>query len=419
VNYIVGAEASPHTVAPEFAADNRWNLGFDRLSDGRYGTVQTYKLNTTTLNPTPLSKAIDSGFGRLTSGAAAGNQVSRFGGDVAGLDNGNFVSVIEDRSRAFNAASDCVVATLFAPNGTVVKDSWEVAPGDIWAGVAPFKGGFAVRAKPSDGTATRLIYFYDNAGTLKGTVDQAASGASFDTGRGDGTRMFGHINSPYVYLAGKMSNTKIVKVAAFDARSQKFVAIADVSEGAFTGDFDRANGAVDALNRLTVSWVAQPAGYANQQVAARVFAFNGTNFTALTKSFFAFVNYATNDVRTLQMSVAMTTKQICVAAKGEINLQNKPELGKNSPKEVNFYTVFSHPNPQDDPTTPAGGAASGPTLKIAIAGSTVTLSWDSSFAGYTLESKAALSDATWTAVGTANPTTQTVGAGSKFYRLRK
>jgi hypothetical protein len=114
----------------------------------------------------------------------------------------------------------------------------------------------------------------------------------------------------------------------------------------------------------------------------------------------------------------MTTKQICVAAKGEINLQNKPELGKNSPKEVNFYTVFSHPIPKEDPTTPVAGAG-GPTLKIALTGSTVTLSWDTAFAGYTLESKAALSDATWTTVGTANPTTETAGAGAKFYRLRK
>ena len=419
VNYIVGAEASPHTVTPEFTSDNRWNLGFDRLSDGRYGTIQTYKLDTTALAPMPLSKAIDSGFGRLNSGVAAGNQISRFGGDVVGLDNGNFASVIEDRSRAIDPDSDCVVATIFAPDGTVVKDSWEVVKGDIWANVAPFKGGFAVRAKPSDGTTTRVIYFYDNTGTLKGTVDQATSGASFDTGRGDGTRLFGHINSPYVYLIGKVSNTTIVKVAAFDSRNQKFVAIVDASEGAFTGNFDRAIGAVDALNRLTVSWVAQPTGYANQQVAARVFAFNGTNFTALTRSFFTFVNYATNDIRSVGMSVAMTTKQICVAAKGEINLQNKPELGKNSPKEVNFYTVFSHPSPKDDPTTPIGGFVNGPKLEIIVVGTTATLYWDNSFTGYTLESKASLSDATWTTVGTANPTTQTVAGGARFYRLRK
>jgi hypothetical protein len=421
VNYMVGAEASPHTINPQFTSDNRWTLGFDRLSDGRYGTIQAYQLSLSSLTPTPLMKAVDSANGRLTSGTAAGNQITRFGGDIVCLDNGNFASVVEDRSRVRDADNDLVVATIFAPNGTVVKDSFVVSKSDIWANVAPFKGGFAVRAKPEDGSATRVIYCYDNAGTLLGVVDQAASGASFDTGRGDGTRLFGHINSPYVYLTGRAANTEIVKVAAFNATNQQFVAIADVNEGAFTGNFDRAFGAVDALNRLTVAWVSQPSGYTNSQVAARVFEFDGVNkkFTALTRSFFAFVNVnATNSIHSLSMSVAMTTKQICVAAKGEINRQNKPELGADTPKEVNFYTVFSHPAPKADPTTPVGGATTGPTLKIAIAGATATLSWDASTTGYTLESKEKLTDAAWTTVGTQNPTTQAIGS-SKFYRLRK
>ncbi len=419
VNFMVGMEASPHAI-PDFQSDNRWNLGFDRLSDGRYGTIQIYKLDTATLVQTPLCKAQDSAYGRLTAGTAAGNQVSRFGGDMVCLDNGNFVSVVEDRSRVIVTDSDCVVATIFAPDGSIVKDTWVVVNGDIWSNVAPCKGGFAVRAKPADGSATRLIYFYDNAGTLKASVDQATSGASFDTGRGDGTRLFGHINSPYVYLTGRPANTQIVKVAAFDSRTQTFVAITDVNEGAFTGNFDRAIGASDALDRLTVSWVSQPAGYAKQQVAARVLKFDGTTktFTPLTKSFFPFVNNATNDIRTLQMSVAMTTKQICVAAKGEINYSNKPQLGPDSPTEVNFYTVFTHPNPADDPTTPVGGAASA-KLSVAVSGSNVVLSWDAAATGYTLESKTSLSDATWTTVGTANPTSVAIGTGNKFFRLRK
>ena len=422
VNYLVGGEASPHTISPQFTSDNRWNLGFDRLSDGRYGTIQIFKLDPASLTPTPLCKALDSAHSQATSGGAAGNQITRFGGDIVGLDNGNFASVVEDRARVLDPDNDLTVATIFAPNGSIVKGDLVVAKSDIWANVAAFQGGFAVRAKPADGSATRVIYFYDNAGNLKGSVDQTNSAVSFDTGRGDGTRLFGHINSPYVYLTGRAANTKIVKVAAFDARNQQFVAIADVNEGAFTGDFDRANGAVDALNRLTVSWVSQPAGYTNQQVAARVFAFDGTakKFTPLTKSFFPFVNVnPTNAIRTLQMSVAMTTKQICVAAKGEINLQNKPELDANTPKEVNFYTVFSHPNPQNDPTTPVGGVVTGPTLRGALSGTTLTLSWDASASGFTLESKANLADASWTPVGTQNPTAVTIASGAKFYRLRK
>ena len=384
VNYMVGGEASPHAV-DAFNSDNRWKLGFDRLDDGRYGTVQTYKLDTATLTPTPLMKAQDSANGRLTSGSPDNNQITRFGGELAGLDNGNFVSVVEDRSKVRNPDGNAVVATVSSlPDGTIVKDSFLVAPAadatardvDIWSNVAAYKGGFAVRTKTADG-ASRAIYFYDNAGTLKGSVDQAASGASFDTGRGDGTRIFGHINSPYVYLTGKSTSGPLVKVAIFDSRDQKFVTIADVSEGGFSGDFDRANGAVDALDRFVISWVVKPAGYAQQQLAARVLAFDaaGKKVTPLTASFFPFVNTATNDIHSIQASVAMTTRQILVAGKGEINYDNKPALGPNSPKQVNFYTVFSHPAPKDDPTAPTGGVVDPAQLQISMQAGNIVINW--------------------------------------------
>jgi hypothetical protein len=377
VNYMVGAEASPHTVSPQFTSDNRWNLGFDRLSDGRYGTVQTYKLDIGSLTPTPLMKAVDSANGRATTGEPAGNQITRFGGEIACLDNGNFVSVVEDRGHT-RSDVDCVTATIFAADGSIVKDSWVVVNSDIWSNVAAYKGGFAIRAKPADGSNTRIIYFHDNAGNLLGKVDQITSGASYDTGRGDGTRIFSHINSPYVYLVGKDTTTTIVKVSVFDSRTQKFVAIADISEGGFTGSFDRAFGAVDALDRMTIGWVVQPAGYAQQQVAARVLALDAAakKITPLTSSFFPFINHATNSIRTLQMSVAMTTKQICVAAKGEISYENTPAAGPDSPTEVNFYTVFTHPAPKDDPTPPAGSSGS-PTLSVAMQSGQVVITWSS------------------------------------------
>lgn len=423
VNYIVGGEASPHML-PEFGSDNRWKLGFDRLSDGRYATIQTYKLDTASLTPTPLMKAQDSALGRLTSGAAAGNQISRFGGELAGLDNGNFVSVVEDRSRALNPDGNAVVATIFAPDGAIVKDTFIVAPTadatardvDIWSNAAAYKGGFVVRTKNPEGNS-RWLYFFDNAGTLKGTVDQAASGTSFDPGRGDGTRIFAHINSPYVYLVGKATTGPIVKVAVFDSRDQKFVAIADVSEGGFSGDFDRAIGAVDALDRLVISWVVKPAGYAQQQVAARVLAFDAAakKITPLTASFFPFVNTATNDIRSIQMNLAMTTKQILVAAKGEINYDNKPALGPNSPKQVNFYTVFSHPAPKDDPTTPAGGGAGAGSVQIAAEGGQVVITWTSG----TLVSSTTVKGAYVPVAGAASPYKVAPTGAAVFYQVKQ
>ena len=425
INFIVGAETSVDAI-PGFNSNGRWNHGIDYLGDGRFGTVQTFSLDPSSLTQTALGLAQDSAYGRANGGTPSGNQISRFGGEITALDNGNFVSVVQDNAHILNPNGNAVVATIFAPNGTIVKEAFLVAPTsdftvqdvDIWSNVAAYQGGFAVRTKSHDGSS-RAIYFFNNQGVATGFVDQSASGVSFDTGRGDGTRIFGHINSPYVYLTGRAVNTKIIKVAAFDSRNASFVGIGDVNEGAFTGDFDRAFGAVDALNRLTIGWVSQPAGYANQQVAARVLAFDGSkkSFKPLTPSFFPFVNTATNGIRTLQMSVAMTTKQILIAAKGEISYENTPQVGPDSPKEVNFYTVLSHPAPVADPTTPVPNSS--PTLHVVQSGGNIVISWDASAQGYVLESKSHLTDAAWTTVGTQNPATVPLNSAARFYRLRK
>jgi len=372
-----------------------------------------------------LCKAFDSAFGRCcTNSTADTDQVSRFGGELAGLDDGNFVSVVEDRSKLFNPLANAAVATIFHPDGSIVKEAFKVADGDLWSNVAAYRGGFVVRV-------AGIIYFFDNAGNLQGQVDQNSSGASFDRGRGDGTRLFGHINSPYVYLVGKVTDATSVKVAVWDSRNRQFVALADASEPAFPGDTDRANGAVDALNRITVSWVSKPPGYFNQQVAARVLALNETSKTIvpLTQSFFPFINVATNDtIRSLQMSVAMTTRQICVAAKGEINLQNKPELGADSPHEVNFYTVFTHPDPANDPTPSVGGAAPRLAASLAAGNSSVGLAWPVDATGFVVQSTDSLAPVNSTDLnpqptivvsGNMNTATIPIGSGNKFYRLRK
>ncbi len=417
VNFIVGGEASPH-VYPEFASDNRWSGGFDRLGDGRYGTVQTFSLDPATLTQTMLSKAQDSANGRLTSGSPVGNQITRFGGDVVALSDGNFLSVVEDKSLLRVESGDATVATIFAPNGAVVKESFKVADGSIWANVAAFNGGFVVRVAGK-------LHFFNNAGEPQGEpVDQATSGEAFDGGRGDGTRMAGHVNSHYVFLAGKVANASMVRVAAWDARTRAFVAKTDVSEGGFRGDFDRATVAADALNRVVVSWVSRPDGYELQQVAARVLELDAasSSFRALTGSFLPFVNAApVGGIRTIQMSLAMTTKQILVAAKGEINLQNRPDQGANSPREINFYTVISHPAPLDDPTTPVGGASE---VRVAVtrAGANVTVTSQPSPlpAGWVIELALSLGGPWMPQVGANTPVTVPIGnEPAVFLRARK
>jgi len=62
-----------------------------------------------------------------------------------------------------------------------------------------------------------------------------------------------------------------------------------------------------------------------------------------------------------------------------------------------------------------------PSLTASRTGNSLTLSWDSSFTGYTLESAATVPSATWAPVpGVANNSvTITIGAGNQFYRLRQ
>lgn len=416
VNFMVGGETSVHAYEA-FQSGNRWNGGFDRLGDGRYGTVQTFSLDTATLTQTALSKAQDSANGRLTSGGAPGNQITRFGGDIVALGNGNFVSVVEDRSGVLNAGN-AAVATIFAPDGSVVKESFLVAPGDIWANVAAVKDGFVVRVQGK-------LYFYDNAGNAQGEpVDQDTSGESFDRGRGDGTRLAGHINSPYVVLVGKVTTGSVVRAAAWDARTRAFVAVTDVSEGGFRGDFDRAAAAMDALGRITVAWASRPDGYEQQQVATRVLVVDDSVtprvIRPLTASFLPFVNtHQAGGIRSVGMTVAMTTKQILVAAKGEINLQNSPAQGANSPREINFYTVISHPDPKDDPTPGIGGT--GPTLFVTrgVNQLTVTSNPQPLPAGFVLQA-AQSANGPWTTLPNQNtPATVVINDPSVIIRAVK
>lgn len=355
VNFIAGGEASPDEF-DAFQSDNRWDTGVIRK--GRYGAVQIYSLNPTTLVQTPLTKAFDAINGRLTSGNPNTDQISRFGGELAVLDDGNMLVVVEDRSKLFYDAGNAAVAAIFKPDGTVVKDSFVVAPGDIWSNVCAYKGGFCVRV-------AGVLYFYDNAGNLKGQVQQNTEYVT-DTGRGDGVRIASHINTPFVYLAGFDGN-EAVRVVVYDSRTLAFVTETHVNEIAkqfggqddvdFLGTFDRVGIAVDALNRIFVGWELTDI-FAQAQIVGRVLKFddNAKTLTHLTPSFIPFLNTTDNAThRTLRVNVSMTTKQLLVAAKGEINSQNNGDADADVPAQTTFYTVLTHPDPQDDPTTPVSG----------------------------------------------------------------
>ncbi|HLJ94762.1 MAG TPA: hypothetical protein VKU02_16360 [Gemmataceae bacterium] len=367
INFIAGGEACPDEFSV-FRSDSRWDTGVVR--GGRYASVQNYSLDPTTLTQTPTSKAYDAILGRLKGGVASagGTEIGRFGGDMVGLSNGNFLVVVDDESNLI-APVRSATAVIVAADGSIVKDSFVIGPGTIWSNVAAFKGGFCVRLNG-------ILMFYDNSGTLQGEasqsdaafVDNQGNVFSFSGDRGDGTRIASHINSNYVSLAGAGgSPLSQVRVAVWDARDQSFQGSINVNELSaanggtdpvdFLPTFDRANLAVDALNRVLVTYEVQQAPAA-EQVAARVLAFDPTSatFSYLTQSFLPFIN---NDflglangppIKSYRVSPSMTTKELLIAAKGLPNSLNMPDQGSDVPGDTNFYTVITHPNPQDDPT---------------------------------------------------------------------
>ncbi len=419
-NFMAGMEASLFHYS-DFNSDGRFNLAtpFYSTADGnsaRLACVQTFSLNTGTLVQTPRSKALDSAFSGLTgSTPAAGNQLSRFGGHIQGLDNGNFVSVVEDRSRLFNAGGNASVATIFAPNGSIVTAAFKVADADQWANVAAFQGGFSVR--PSGGS----IYFFNNAGALQGSLNHnATSGLTYDNGRGDGTRTASDIRSHYVYMAG-VADGNHVWLSVFNAQTRTFVtkAIVDDTDPAVHG-LDRVNLAVDAKDRICVVFKVKPdqVNFPLFQTAARVLRFDGANLTYVTASFFPFVNsdfVGDKGIKTAEPSVAMTTSSIFVSAKGIVNSTNNPAGGGDTLDNTDVYTVICNP-------------ASEPTMSIAQSGANVVISWDKIFGPRWLCSSPSVSPTSWSGVnpqpaivtvGNKNTMTVPIGAGPVFFRLTR
>ncbi len=424
VNYITAAESSLGQLT-EFQSDSRWNNNPIYTSDRRYVASQLFSLNTTTLTPTPLAKAWDFVYGPFVTAEVplSAQEVSRTGGTVAGLDNGNFVVVIHDKTGYSDPAGNVTTFAIVTPSGSIVKTNTLVDPRDIWDNVAAYKGGFVVRCHDT-------LYFYNNAGDLQGSTPQASSGLTFGTGRNDASRVASDIRSYYVYLAGRTPEVsennpgEAVWVAIWDSRTRAFVTAAQVSDGSPANERNnRVNLAVDALDRFCVAYANKadivnfPA--ASWQVAARVMAFDGAKITYLTHSFYPFVNSDPTGVATVlteKPSVAMTTSKICIAANGIVNNLNHPADGGNTAAQTTFYTVISHPAPVS--STP-------PTITATKSGNNLILSWAASAGSFTLQSSAVVTGG-WAnvvpqppivPVGGQNTMSVVIGSGNTFFRL--
>jgi len=325
--------------------------------------------------------------------------------------------MIHDKTAIVNPAGDVTTFAIITPAGSIVKGPTLVDPRDIWDNMCAVKGGFVIRCH-------NLLYFFDNNGTPTHTNDiNVSSGLIFGTGREDASRVAGDIRNRYVFLAGRYadSSSGYVTVAAWDSQTGNFLGSAAVNEG-FRGTFvnDRVAVAADALNRLCVVWGSKPTlvnPALQSQIAARVLSFDGANFSYLTPTFFPWVNHDSdvNNVlgfTALDPTVAMTPRQICIAANGTINNTNKAAAGPDTQPQQTVYTVISHPAPV---------AAPQPSVTISRSGSNVTISWPADAGLFTVQKATSLSGTiAWSDVTTGNvapPVNVALASGATFFRL--
>ena len=418
VNYMTAAEATLFSFPADFGSNDRWtNPLFESLAgiSGRDYEAQNFQLNPLTLAVTPLHKGCSPMFWPTrTNDTAISAQLGRTGSKPIGLANGNFVTVGEDRSQIENPGFEGnSTATIFKPDGTIVKNAFSVDPAggrslSMWDSVGAWRGGWYARP------AGDITYVFDNDGIALGTItNNPSAGTSFDAGRGDNLRMCSDIRSHYIFMAGPSSNTNVV-LSVWDANTRLWITNTIVSEGPSVPDVtvlggtrpvDRTSVACDAYDRVTVVYRVQPDNgiFLNAQVAARVYKFDGTKFIPLTPSFFPFiesdgraVSDGTNVLGTpvgflsQQPSVAVTPRQILIYAKGTWNgipdATNAPvTVGANQ----HCYTILSHPVPI---------AAPQPQMTFTLGSQSSTISWKADDGLFILQSSPAVSPASWTDV---------------------
>jgi hypothetical protein len=457
--FITECEVSIGQLAP-FKSDSRWTGNDIYAGTDRYVAEQLFTLDPTTLAQTPVTNAWDYVYGADTTPMGSGNnapQCSRTGGRPVFLDNGNIAVVIDDKTEIVDPThGEVTTFAVITPKGAIVSGPTEVRDADIWDNVCAFKGGFAVRVH-------ELMYLYSDDGVLVTNIDVLASSGlvwgndpSGAGGRGDAYRIGGSINSYYVYMAGGTTNVPgystapmsfglqskdhdgIVYVAVWDTRTGACVATAPVCEldPAYYAS-SRAMIAVDAADDFTVAYKLRPTvNFPQFQTLARVGQLvGGTNIAWLGPSFYPFVNHdaygnvfgttnasgASTVYETDEPSVAMTTQQICISAKGTINSTNNPVAAPDTSPYTDLYTVIANP---------AAVAAARPTMTATLSAGNVIISWNASAGLFTLVSSSNLAAplSSWAAVSPQPPATLANGkysmtvpvkAGNQYFDLTK
>ena len=374
--FITSAEISIGQI-PEFQLVNRWSNNDIYQGLDRYAGQQLFRLRQGSLEQKPIAKAWDYVYGPYEGTMGPGNnapQCTRTGGRCEFLDNGNIVVMIDDKTSISSPLGEVTTFAIIQPDGKIVKGPTLVDPRNIWENMCAFRGGFCIRVVDS-------IYFYDDDGNLRHVNSLAVANADLETTWGPGTsyyidrgdlmRVASDIRSCYVYMAGGISipgsKANPCMMAVWDGRSGAFLGNAMVSSDLDPAStyVDRTALAVNADDEICVVYdgIADTRNpHYNLQTIARVLRFDGRKIKPLTPSFFAFVNSDNRNTiphkgtpkgfLTFTPSVSMTTKAICIAAKGWINSKNKPANGPDTSVlyddalgtgYTTVYTVISTP----------------------------------------------------------------------------
>jgi len=439
VNLATAAESDPQDYPTYFTrfTDPVYNV----IGGQRPALAECFSLNLSTLVQTPLCKAFaGETLGRpdlLSNTGVTDTQWGRQGGGLAALDNGNFVFLFNDRSSMYlpdgNSGNEAV-ACIFTPTGGVAKAAWLVATNagnnQAWTDPCGFKGGFCVRygVGTAYGPNDAWLGFHDNAGNLVATnMHNTASGVVLDTGRGDGTKIAGDIRTPWVYYTS--AGWLTVWNGTNGAYLAKYHVIDDLDP---TATVDRSDVACDSAGNVCVAWNGRPTtaiglgtntdqSFTQDQILCRVLHFDGVStVTAVTHTFFPFVNSDTdtNNIvgfKTTNPNLDMTTRFICIAAKGLINSTNNVAGGPDSQPQTTVYTVISNPG-----YVPA-------KLKATLSGSNLIISWAASAGDGTLQSSPTVQPTAWSNVspqpasvlvnGDTYQKTVAIGAGNLYFRL--
>lgn len=335
--YLIGNECTPWSFPEVFPV---WGAGFNYTT-----TIACCQLlNKTAGGPAPIGPVIDPVYGTATTGEQLDHQ--RYGGEIRGLSNGNFVSVVEDRQMIYSSSNRApVVSIISGDTGQVIGTPFNANvfnpdnSTEIWGGLAAFDGGFAVKPEMSSDSDYR-IFFFSNTGTPLGSWQavfrtdpnsplpdgtQEYTTSVADTGRGDGFRIDSDIRSKYIYYAGRGissptgEGSRGVYVTKIDAQTFKTVKEAYVNEGLSTalGGPDRTNVCVDENGNVFVCW-ADASNTGSRQIAGRFF---DADLNPLTDAFLCFTSSESGQgeiVKNLSMqapSAAMINGRVLVTTR--------------------------------------------------------------------------------------------------------